>query len=300
MDRLNELVNGSPSLQRLRDVACQLMLPNRQQEELANYVNAFINNFSFYGGIRYWQNSVTQNYKWLDWREFDKAQPNIKPYIKQVFVSQGCYSSMEAQGAAGGVIVNPLRGFAILDFVKMFPDGIPANAFWFGFVSPVYARGNVRTSETGGDLKYYSKALTPYTIASSVGAWDVFSEFRKLTDTSPLVSKNGLIYVDFSEGLDVPQKELALTPTFSVSFNYVGMIVVFGGETKGRVESVPDPEPNPDPSVPSIDVFDAAYMLNLIAKLQKDEDLTQFEQEYFVKWHEEAGIELPSPVPPTD
>lgn len=294
MDRLNELVNGSPSLQRLRDVACQLMLPNRQQEELANYVNAFINNFFFFGGIRYWQNWSTGAYKWLDWREFGQVQPSIKPYIKQVFVSQGCYSSIEAQPSANGVIVSPNRGFAIIDFVKKFPDGIPANAYWFGFVSPVFSRGNVRTSETGTDLEYFSKALTPYTVATGVGAWDAPCEFRKLTDTSPLVSKDGLVYVDFSEGMKVPQKFLALEPTFRVSFNYVGMIVIFGGVVSASAaELEPEPEPEPEPVGPrSLD-----ELVNFLDNGGSTDDLTTEEKNILFNALRDGVVHLPDDFP---
>ncbi len=52
-NRLNELVEKSGgNLQRLLDVSCQLMLADRQQEELVNYVNAFMNGFEFCEGER--------------------------------------------------------------------------------------------------------------------------------------------------------------------------------------------------------------------------------------------------------
>lgn len=244
MNRLNSLVERDSTLQRLRDVSCQLMLADRQQEELVNYVNSFINNFEFNEGSR-WKSgaSPTSPSVWGNWDGFRVSSPAVKPIIKEVFPCQGAFSSLE--NVAGGQPVRFYGQFSLRSFVEHFNGNqIPPKAYWIGFVSDVYASGQVSVDGEPDAHMVFNEYLRPYTSANDDGTYS--ARFTKLTDTSPLVSKDGIIYVDllnsavvnstcfqlqfgfYPSGFYFGDKALLLSPKFKFSFVFVGMGIVFG------------------------------------------------------------------------
>lgn len=242
-NRLNELVEKSGgNLQRLLDVSCQLMLADRQQEELVNYVNAFMNGFEFCEGERWRRGGAQLPPVYVGSAGMDLSRPAVKPYILQVFPCQGTYSSIESLTEAAYVAFN--GNLPLKQFLNRFEGGIvPSNAYWVGFVSDVYARGKFRFAGKAANIYEYKADLRPFAVASPFGA-DYDAQFRKLTDTSPLISKTGNIQVDlltesairsisaqnFLFGYEVLEslKGLTLENTFRFSFNYVGVGIVLG------------------------------------------------------------------------
>lgn len=228
MSRLNSLVERDSSLQRLRDVACQLMLADRQQEELINYVSGFIYDFSFSTGI-------IDNTGGIGGLSINSS--GVKPFIKDVFSCQGAFSCRTGDGL--GEYVFPFYSLPLPAFKSRFNGGaVPSNTFWFGFLSDIMVNATLRfgSSEPFFEVRCRSR-LKPYTVFLSKGG---SMAFTKLTDTSPFVSSDGRVCFDILNSEEMarlsvisgsPDKLkglLKFSDDSAFSFVYVGMGIVFG------------------------------------------------------------------------
>lgn len=246
MSRLDELVQRNPMLQRLRDVVCQLMLADRQQEELTNYVNGMLTNMRFEYGAR---NSVRMtpdgdviNYKGTD--NFAVKGFGLQPVIRQVWPCQGSLGSIESE------FVNdwfPFVGeFELQQFKRLVSEDAGGRMLWVGFVSDIYARGKVGFLPPTGsepDVTYdFADYIKPWTSAGYAGRF--VTMYQKLTDTSPLISQDGIIHVDLLQsriwqsflaqhdlgGANRPEQlpNFVVRGDFAVGFNYVGVAICLG------------------------------------------------------------------------
>lgn len=257
MNRLNALVAQNETLQRLRDISCLLMLGDRQQEELVNYINGFINNFLFTAGSRYRDNmttgALTENYAF----SYTEA-PMASPYIKKIWPCQGAITTMEIRDfmSPQNRFVQYEPTYRILPFTDEFYTGkrgiVPDGAYWIGFLSDFVCEGAIQID---GIECYFHGRVKPTTVAKDDA--NVPPVFTKLTDTSPFVSGDGLVSLnlwdssefqtivlglmsqvkndvvplaatDDVQGFDFSMSHVKVSNTFKVSGVYVGLGLIFG------------------------------------------------------------------------
>lgn len=251
MDRLNELVGKNPMLQRLRDVVCQLMLADRQQEELTNYVAGLLTNLKFDYGVR---NTVRN----VDNVDFDGSQffkiagYDLRPVIRQVLPCQGCFSSIEAREYTPITTVYDFVQFRGEFEIPQYRDmaaRLGGTTFFIGFVSDVYCRGKVAFSLHTGPLNPapamvydFADYIRPWSSAGEIGGFP--QAYQKLTDTSPLISRDGIVRIDLAQsrmwdslvsqrslvGVDTQETldYLRVRGDFKCGFNYVGLAISLG------------------------------------------------------------------------
>lgn len=189
MDRLNQLVAKNPSLQRLRDTSTLLMLADRQQEELINYVNSLMMNVRF--------TNQGRDFSW-----------GVQPVIKDVQVMQGAVCSV---GSTFSISAETSGSIQVSHARQILPlPGFPTakdteRLVWVGFVSDVRCSGqwvfkNNRKITPQDDmdayyLGFFSQFVKPFSLVTGSDVLESPS-YARVTDTSPLVSFDGGIGVD--------------------------------------------------------------------------------------------------------
>lgn len=241
MDRLNELVKKNPDFGRLRDVSCQLMLADRQQEELFNYVTGFVYNFLHESGpyFKYTADGAVPTFI------RDISRYGYSPVIKQVYPCQG--TSIVSLGVSSGVADSVPDLFVLGEYRKL-REKLGDSCLFFGFVSDVLFDGDISLKIGGGAAEIYhiSQFIKPYSWFGDFMNYKGL--FQKLTDTSPIVTDEGLIRAslfnsEFYQNLAAMRRlrgldgsgsgalEIGALSHSGFSFNFVGLAVQFGGET---------------------------------------------------------------------
>lgn len=234
MDRLDELVKKNPTLQRLRDVSCQLMLGNRQQEELVNYVAGMFYNMRYcYGGIYSLTPDGAEN---AGSKYLISANYGYPPVLKDVKPLQGSFSC---------TLLGYKDFYSVPEYLELpdfvaFKKGRLGRCVFVGFVSDVLGRGVIRVDGVN-EVPNYTCFARPFTFMGYDGVYKSF--YQKLTDTTPILCEDGRIYFDMfalESRKDVLSIDgVLLRGDFSFSFNYVGLAICFGGETGSAPVVVP-------------------------------------------------------------